>query len=273
MGALTRTQPTDPHLPTPLPAVPPPTPRQKGDGEKAVLGCLVSGQQQCREIGRIIGRGASDVRRTMGKLVRMGAAVEVAPSCYAATAVAHALVDECAGSSRVILAFLAVPRRMGEIARHTGVPSGTVRGRVDMLVCTGQAAKLGRGLYVATGRRRVVPDLPAAPPAAPFPWRAQPIRDAILAFLVEPRQVQDVAAPIGRPVSNAASHLAAMQRRGLVVRTAHGRYERVEPMLELVRLAATAGAWAGSGHVDSDVSAAASPTPISAGGTELPRAP
>jgi DNA-binding IclR family transcriptional regulator len=167
----------------------------------------------------------------------------------------------------VILAFPAVPRRIGEIAQHTGALRGTVRGRVDMLVCTGQAAKVDRGLYLATGRPRAMPDLPTSPSL----WRAQPIRDAILAFLDEPRQVQDVAAPIGRPVSNAASHLVAMQRRGLVVRTAHGRYERVGPMLELVRQAA--GAWARSGHVDSGVAAADSPTTISAGSAPLRRAP
>jgi len=97
---------------------------------------------------------------------------------------------------------------------------------LDALVCAGQAARIGKGLTVATEQPRVMPDVPAAPPPAPRRSRPQLIRDAILAFLGEPRQAQEVAAHIGRPVSNATGHLAAMRRRGLVVRTGHGRYER-----------------------------------------------
>jgi len=88
--------------------------------------------------------------------------------------------------------------------------------------------------------------------------RPQPIRDAILAFLGEPRQAREVAAHIGRPVSNATGHLAAMRRRGLVVRTGPGRYERAEtlpdPVLQAdaAALSLSSEAWAGSGHVDTE---------------------
>jgi len=143
-------------------------------------------------------------------------------------------------------------------ARHTGAPRGTVRGQLDALVCAGQAARIDKGLTVATGQPRVMPDVPAAPPPAPRRSRPQLIHDAILAFLGEPRQAREVAAHIGRPVSNATGHLAAMRRRGLVVRTGHGRYERAEPLPGPVRQAAAAAlglsseAWAGSGHGDTD---------------------
>jgi len=144
-------------------------------------------------------------------------------------------------------------------ARHTGAPRGTVRGQLDALVCAGQAARIGKGLTVATEQPRVMPDVPAAPPPAPRRSRPQLIRDAILAFLGEPRQAQEVAAHIGRPVSNATGHLAAMRRRGLVVRTGHGRYERAsEPLPGPVRQAAAAvlglssEASTGSGHVDTN---------------------
>ncbi len=60
----------------------------------------------------------------------------------------------------------------------------------------------------------------------PFP--AQPIRDAILAYLSEPRQAKQVASCIGRSIPTATGHLGAMRRLGLVVRTGYGRYERAD---------------------------------------------
>ena len=48
--------------------------------------------------------------------------------------------------------------------------------------------------------------------------RPQPIRDAILAYLSEPRFVRDIALHIRRPVPTTTGHLAAMRRRGLVKR-------------------------------------------------------
>ena len=203
------------------------------------------------------------MHKAVNKLLRTGSAARVGKGRCGATPGAQAKLDAPARLGRMILAFLAAPRRIGEVARHTGAPQGTVRSRVAALVCTGQAAKAGPGLYVATGTPCVVPAVPTAPASAPCSWRRQPIRDAILAFLDEPRQAQDVAAHIGRPVSTAAGHLAAMRRSGLVVRIAHGRYERTEPMpdqapdrhgsrVALPVRAALAAAWAGSGHEDAE---------------------
>ena len=66
---------------------------------------------------------------------------------------------------------------------------------------------------------------PASAPSRPSP---QPVRDAILAFLTEPRQAEAIAAHIARPVSTATGHLAAMRRRGLVVRVGWGTYARAD---------------------------------------------
>ncbi len=199
----------------------------------------------------------------MATLVRMGgdgegSARESAWNAIGGAAPEQAMIEDCDRLSRAILAFLDVPRRICEVARHTGAPRGTVRGQLDVLVCTGQAARIGQGLTVATGQARVIPDVPAAPQSAPHRRRLQPIRDAILAFLGEPRQAREVAEHIGRPVSNATGHLAAMRRRGLVLRTGHGRYERAEPLPDPVRQAATdalsisSEARVGSGHGDTD---------------------
>ncbi len=54
--------------------------------------------------------------------------------------------------------------------------------------------------------------------------RPQPIRDAILAFLTEPRSARAIADHIDRRVPIATGHLAAMQRRGLVRRLGYAAY-------------------------------------------------
>ncbi len=246
MGTTSRTQQAETQASLPSPAPAPRAQRRPGDLGRVILACLASGQNGYCEIGKAIGCRPSEVRRVMAILVRTRAAPE------------QAAIEDCGRLSRTILAFLAVPRRICEVVRHTGAPRGTVRGQLDALVCAGQAARIGKGLTVATGQPRVMPDLAAAPRSAPHRWRPQPIRDAILAFLGEPRQAREVAAHIGRPVSNATGHLAAMRRRGLVARTGHGRYERAEPLPDPVRQADAAAlslsfeAWAGSGHGDTD---------------------
>ena len=260
MGTTNRTQHAETQAAPPSPAPASRVGRRPGDLGRAVLACLASGQHGYCEIGRAIGRRPSEVRKVVAALVRAGAAPE------------QAAIEDRGRLSRTILAFLAVPRRICEVARHTGAPRGTVRGQLDALVCAGQATRIGRGLTVATGQPRVMPDLPAAPRSAPHRWRPQPIRDAILAFLGEPRQAREVAAHISRPVSNATGHLAAMRRRGLVVRTGPGRYERAEPLPGPVRqadataLSLSSETSTGSEHVDTEAA-----VPDARSGSILPR--
>jgi DNA-binding IclR family transcriptional regulator len=73
---------------------------------------------------------------------------------------------------------------------------------------------------IATARPLVEDESPrlARPP------RPQPIRDAILRFLTEPRSASDIAEHIERPVPTATGHLGAMIRLGLVQRLAFGTY-------------------------------------------------
>jgi len=56
--------------------------------------------------------------------------------------------------------------------------------------------------------------------------RPQPFRDAILAFLGEPRAARAIADDIGRPIPTATGHLAAMRRRGLVLQLGFAAYAR-----------------------------------------------
>ncbi len=262
MSATTKLPAAVTHVASALPAALPPAARPRGDLAREVLACLASGPKSRAEIRGIVGCYPWDVYKVVGKLVRAGAAAEIGKGRYGAVPGAQARIGDPARLSRMVLAFLAAPRRIGEVVRHTGAPRGTVRSRVDALICTGQAARISQGLYVATGRPRAVPGGPTAPQSAPCSGRPQPIRDAILAFLGEPRQAQDVAAHIGRPVSTATGHLAAMRRLGLVLRIAPGRYERAvvagtapdahgERGAVPVR-SVLAGAWAGSGHLEAD---------------------
>ena len=63
-----------------------------------------------------------------------------------------------------------------------------------------------------------------ARPKATRPPRPQPIRDAIMRFLSEPRSAGEIAEHIDRPVPTATGHLGAMIRLGLVQRLAFGTY-------------------------------------------------
>jgi len=145
MGTTNRTQQAETQASSPSPAPASRPWRRPGDLGRAVLACLASGQHGYCEIGRAIGRRPSEVRKVMATLVRAGAAP------------AQAAIEDRGRLSRTILAFLAVPRRICEVVRHTGAPRGTVRGQLDALVCAGQAARVGRGLTVATGQPRVMP--------------------------------------------------------------------------------------------------------------------
>lgn len=67
----------------------------------------------------------------------------------------------------------------------------------------------------------------APSPPRRLPPRAQPIRDALLLYLSEPRRVADIARHIQRPVPTTTGHLAAMSRLGLVKRVSYGVYASV----------------------------------------------
>jgi len=66
----------------------------------------------------------------------------------------------------------------------------------------------------------------SVPPSPERKRRPQPIRDSILAFLVEPRKAFDIARHIERRTCIATGHLRAMYAKGLVVRLGWGVWVR-----------------------------------------------
>lgn len=67
-------------------------------------------------------------------------------------------------------------------------------------------------------------DCAPAKQAEDKPARPQPIRDAILRFMSQPRSAGEIAEHIERPVPTTTGHLRAMIERGLVRRIAFGTY-------------------------------------------------
>ena len=114
-----------------------------------------------------------------------------------------------------VQATLTQPRRSAEVGRLLGVTPQAARSCLHDLVRRGVAVRVGYGLYG-------LPD--AALPLVPT--RPQPIRDAILACLSQPRRAVEVAAYIGRPGSITTGHLGAMKRLGLIVQVERGVYAR-----------------------------------------------
>ena len=82
--------------------------------------------------------------------------------------------------------------------------------------------------------RRVTSVRSAAAAAAPDPrsvvlgkrTRPQPVRDAILAFMTEPRQAFEIARHTGKATASITGHMRTMLELGLVERIAYGRYAR-----------------------------------------------
>ena len=129
--------------------------------------------------------------------------------------------------------------------RMSVTPNARYTRRPDASAITGRPERPARG---ATRRhrhahpgappsRRAAParsshqDAPRRGAAAPaslatffYPARPQPIRDAILAYLSQPRLAVDIARHIRRPVPTTTGHLAAMRRLGLVDRVGYGPY-------------------------------------------------
>lgn len=127
---------------------------------------------------------------------------------------------------RELVAALATPHKIVSLAASFGVAGQTMQSRVKRCISSGFVVRVGWDCYVAVA----APDVAAHGTSALK--RPQPVRDAILAFLTQERQAKEIADHIGRPVPNATGHLAAMGRRGLVVRTAYGRYQRTDLMLD-----------------------------------------
>lgn len=149
-----------------------------------------------------------------------------------------------------MLAHLAEPRTLWQVAGHCGLGAKPAARLLGMLTDLGLAVRLRQGVYARTAaggpttpagpgedsgaRPAYAPGPPPAVSASPRPpapsalarrsARPQPIRDSILGFLREPRSAGEVAAHIRRAVPVATGHLAAMRRLGLVRRLGYSAY-------------------------------------------------
>jgi DNA-binding IclR family transcriptional regulator len=120
------------------------------------------------------------------------------------------------------LAFLIAERATVDVAAHIGRTRDTTS-RLLAEMCRRQlVVRVGWGIW----QRADCCKPSAAAEVAVKPTRPQPIRDAILAFLAEPKSAKEIATHIGRPVPVATGHLRAMRERDLVVRVSWGVWVR-----------------------------------------------
>ncbi len=134
----------------------------------------------------------------------------------------YKLPDEVEDPSAVNLAIKACliqPKRPVEICAKLGLGGKEVRHQLKSMARSGQIERIGYALYG-------LPDAPRPAAMAGRPVRTQPIRDAILAYVTEPRRACEVAAHITRPIATTTGHLAKMKRLGLIVQTERGVYLR-----------------------------------------------
>ncbi|MBI0538336.1 hypothetical protein D9599_22490 [Roseomonas sp. KE2513] len=122
--------------------------------------------------------------------------------------------------------LLEVPRTSGEIAKAIGYGAAVMNDLVQALMHSGKVLRVERSRYVrsTTPRASFLRALPSQRRADG--QRLQPVRDAILASLSEPRQAVEIAPMVERTVPNVTGHLRAMLRCGLVERVGYGRYAR-----------------------------------------------
>ncbi len=193
--------------------------RMRIGDENVELDALAASIEQPMRLGRIAaqaGRPAAAVRRQLVALVEAGRLTHpeygfFAPAGFPPLQSSSGFLVE----RNAVQATLTQPRRSGEVSRLLGITPQAARGCLKDLVRLGVAIRVGYGLYG-------LPD--AALPLVPT--RPQPIRDAILACLSQPRRAVEVAAYIGRPGSITTGHLGAMKRLGLVVQVERGVYAR-----------------------------------------------
>lgn len=225
--------PVPPPAPSPAsdsvdsPTPPPASVFRRGRTAAAVVACLKSGPKRYIQICDAVGCNPGNMSRLLRELVRGHLVVKGEDGAYRATGSAAA---DPAAVDGALLSYLSEPRRLHDVVSYADAPRGTVKARVEALVAAGAAVKVGRGTYAAAPSAAAGPPPPGCGPRARRPngGRAQPVRDAIMAFLVEPRRAKEVAGRIGRSVPNATGHLSAMRKRGLVVRLGHGLYGRAD---------------------------------------------
>lgn len=123
-----------------------------------------------------------------------------------------------------ILAYLTKPRHAYEIAAHTGRRTATITGHMQAMMRLKLVERVAYGVYARAGTQD------ASPPSAAL-VRPHPTRERILAFLTEPRHVDDIAAHLDKPRGSVAPQLRAMIDHGLVRRVRQSVFDRAHPNL------------------------------------------
>lgn len=116
---------------------------------------------------------------------------------------------------QAVLTLLEQEHTPAHLASQLGIAPWTAREIVNDLRREHLVTRVARGCY-----RRASPD--ATVPEEPV----RLIRDQLLDYLAEPRQVSDIARYIERSSSVATGHLNRLQRNCLVKRVAYGIYVR-----------------------------------------------
>ena len=181
----------------------------------AVL-AVVDRPMRVRDVAAQVGKAPAALTAALEPLIERGQLSQPEPGVVAPAGFHPPLsASEFLVMRNAVQATLTQPRRSGEVSQFLGITPQAARSCLYDLVRKGMAVRVGYGVYG-------MPD--AALPVTPT--RPQPVRDAILACLSQPRRVVEVAAYIGRPGSITTGHLGAMKRLGLVVQIERGVYAR-----------------------------------------------
>lgn len=190
----------------------------------ARLVALVDRPMLVRDVTAKLGKGSPVLPRVVTLLISQGRLCQ--PERGVLTPASH---DPSVPLGKGLVAMseihvlLAAPSRAGVVGRALGLSRSVAERLLAQLEQSGEVVRVDYGIYGLPGvraRRGLARHSPVAL------HRPQPIRDAILDYLTEPRRAMQIAVHIERSTAIATGHLAAMKRRGLVVSVKHGVYAR-----------------------------------------------
>ncbi len=190
----------------------------------ARLVALVDRPMLLRDVTSLLGEGSLVLPRVVTLLISQGRLCRPEIGVLAPTShdPAIPLGKDLVRMSEV-RALLASPTRVGVVGRALGLTRSVAERLLVQLEQAGEVVRVNYGIYGLPGVK-TRKNLGRCCPVALH--RPQPIRDAILDYLTEPRRAMEIAAHIERTTATATGHLAAMKRRGLVVSVRHGVYAR-----------------------------------------------
>lgn len=118
---------------------------------------------------------------------------------------------------QAVLTLLEHEHTPAQLASLLGIAHWTAREIVNDLRRERLVTRVARGSYLCTSSGGSAPEEPL-----------RLIRDQLLEYLTEPRQVGDIARHIERSSSIATGHLNRLQKQGAITRVAYGLYVRCD---------------------------------------------